>query len=84
MTKVDEADTEKCFACDRRLVRPHSVFTRDKHSDGKKYVVFVGPECCRHVQSAGQAGFQPPKAGSKVVHQRGFGPGRVRGLSGKW
>lgn len=53
--------TERCFACGRRLGRnPLLVDTRDDQQ------VFVGRECAKHVLSAGEDGWQPPKGGPRL------------------
>lgn len=55
--------SDKCFACGkplRALLTPFEVDTRDGQT------VFVGPECNRKVQSAGEAGYQPPLGGPRL------------------
>lgn len=52
---------ERCFACDRVLGKnPKKVLT----SDGQ--MQFVGVECAKAIESAGRAGYQPPKGGPKL------------------
>ncbi len=51
----------RCFACGQRLRKPPAFAdTRDDQ------VVWIGPECLRHVQAAGAAGYQPPKGGPRL------------------
>lgn len=53
--------SEKCFACDRPLGKnPRLVDTRD----GQK--VYVGSECAKLVDDAGDAGYQPPRGGPRL------------------
>lgn len=52
---------EKCYACDRKLGRrPRLVDTRDAQT------VFVGTECFKLIEEAGEAGYQPPKGGPRL------------------
>jgi hypothetical protein len=50
---------DKCFACDRVIRRkePYLADTRDGQ------IVYVGPECLKKIESAGEAGYQPPTGG---------------------
>jgi hypothetical protein len=57
---------DDCFACGRAMKRPEFVFTQDTRSDGKHYEVHVGPECFKHVQAAGDVGYQPPAGGPRL------------------
>lgn len=52
---------QKCFACGKalELIRLR-VDTRDDQ------IVFVGPDCFRKVQSAGESGYQPPLGGPRL------------------
>lgn len=53
---------EKCFACDRPLGGPSArAVTLDKAQ-----TVYVGWECYRHILSAGDKGYQPPKGGPRL------------------
>lgn len=52
---------DRCFACGRILGRnPALVDTRDGQT------VFVGTECFKKVQAAGEDGYQPPKGGPRL------------------
>jgi len=52
---------DRCFACDRPLGKtPRLVDTRDAQQ------VFVGVECAKHIDRAGDAGYQPPKGGPRL------------------
>ena len=55
---------DKCFACGRRgktiKARGRLVDTRDGQ------LVFVGPECLKHVKNAGDVGYQPRKGGPRL------------------
>lgn len=54
-------NTNKCFACDKRLGKnPKMVDTRDAQ------IVFVGSECFKMIEKAGESGYQPPKGGPKL------------------
>lgn len=52
---------EKCFACDRKLGKTPKLV--DTHDD---QLVYVGRECYKMVEAAGDAGYQPPKGGPKL------------------
>lgn len=51
---------EKCFVCGRPLRNKTLVDTRDGQ------LVYVGPDCAKHVEDAGEAGYQPPLGGPKL------------------
>lgn len=52
---------EKCFACGRQLGKtPHRVDTRDDQT------VFVGRECYKLIERAGETGYQPPRGGPRL------------------
>ena len=54
---------EHCYACGKKLrprVRPFEADTRDAQ------VVYVGPECFRHIAAAGELGFQPEGGGPRL------------------
>lgn len=52
---------DKCFACGRKLGKsPQLVDTRDDQ------LVFVGRECFKLVQQAGNSGYQPPLGGPRL------------------
>jgi hypothetical protein len=52
---------EKCFACGRKLGKtPKLVDTRDSQ------LVYVGVECFKEIQRAGEVGYQPPKGGPRL------------------
>lgn len=54
-------NTNKCFACDKRLGKnPKTADTRDDQ------IVFVGSECFKMIEKAGEAGYQPPKGGPRL------------------
>jgi len=53
----------QCFACNRRLVRPEEVYTTD--GDGSN-MVWVGPECFKKIEAAGDFGYQPPLGGPRL------------------
>ena len=51
----------RCYACDKSLGRnPALADTRDNQ------IVFVGTECSKQIQRAGNAGWQPPKGGPRL------------------
>jgi len=51
----------KCFACDRKIgYNALTAETRDAQ------VVFVGRECAKLIEAAGEAGYQPPKGGPRL------------------
>lgn len=53
--------TERCYACDRKLGKaPVLVDTRDDQT------VFVGSECFKQIEAAGEDGWQPPKGGPRL------------------
>lgn len=56
----------KCYACDRVLKKPHTVYTGD---DGGQRQ-FVGAECFQHVLAAAATGYQPPKGGPRLYATR--------------
>ena len=58
--------SERCFACGRRLGHAHSyrADTRDEQ------IVFVGSECHKLIEAAGEAGYQPPKGGPRLYPLR--------------
>jgi hypothetical protein len=57
--------SDKCFACDRPLGQnPRLVDTRDDQK------VYVGSECAKLVDEAGEAGYQPPKGGPRLYPLR--------------
>lgn len=52
---------DKCFACDRALGRnPKQADTRDDQ------IVSVGSDCYSKIETAGEAGYQPPKGGPRL------------------
>lgn len=52
---------EKCFACGRKLGKsPKLADTRDDQK------VFVGSECFKMIQKAGESGYQPPGGGPRL------------------
>ena len=53
---------EKCFACDRPF--RSSARWSVKTADGQW--VYVGPDCYRHVEAAGELGYQPPLGGPRL------------------
>lgn len=56
---------QRCGACGKPLVQPpHQVDTRDGQ------VVYVGPECARHIANAGTRGWKPPLGGPKLYPVR--------------
>lgn len=54
---------ERCFACSRKL-KDGEIPKRVITSDGS--VQYVGPECAKKVEKAGQGGYQPPKGGPRI------------------
>jgi len=58
--QAENPPQERCFACGRALKTPKLVDTRDGQ------VVFVGPECYRRIESAGEKGWQPPLGGPRL------------------
>lgn len=57
---------DRCFACDRPLGKTsREVDTRDAQT------VYVGSECFKLVQAAGEAGYQPPKGGPRLYPMKG-------------
>lgn len=53
---------DACFACGRKLGKRGGFLVDTR--DGQE--VFIGPECFKHVQAAGDAGYQPPKGGPRL------------------
>ncbi len=52
---------EKCFACGRKTGKsPELVDTRDGQ------LVYIGSECFKLVQTAGEEGYQPPLGGPRL------------------
>jgi hypothetical protein len=61
-TSLAPPPPERCFACGRVI---HSRPTRRADTrDGQ--VVFVGPECARRIDDAGDVGYQPPLGGPRL------------------
>lgn len=63
MSKSEQREArgdERCFACGRKLRRVFLADTRDAQ------IVLVGPECIKHVNDSGEAGYQPPKGGPRL------------------
>jgi hypothetical protein len=60
MGKAENTMSDKCFACDRKLNRPRVADTRDGQT------VFVGADCYRKIEAAGEVGYQPPKGGPRL------------------
>lgn len=57
------SNMERCFACSRKLSAskaPCVVTCMDEQT------AYVGPECFRHVASAGLGGWQPSKGGPRL------------------
>jgi hypothetical protein len=55
----------KCFACGKPLRTPSRspvVVTADLAQG-----VQVGPDCFKQIQAAGDAGYQPPKGGPRLL-----------------
>lgn len=58
-----------CFACGKRLGKsPTLVDTRDCQT------VYVGRECAKLVQQAGEAGYQPPQGGPRLYPMPAIAP----------
>lgn len=51
--------TEKCFACGKPLPKSKKM----ARVDLEPTIVYVGPDCYRHVVAGGEGGWQPPKGG---------------------
>lgn len=51
---------ERCFACNKVLRKPTPADTRDGQT------VFVGPECARKIEAAGDEGYQPAGGGPRL------------------
>jgi hypothetical protein len=52
---------DKCYACDRTLgKKPRLVDTRDAQA------VYVGRECYKMIEAAGERGYQPPRGGPRL------------------
>jgi hypothetical protein len=53
---------DRCFACGRRLGErtPRSADTRDGQW------VYVGSECAKYIEAAGEDGWQPPRGGPRL------------------
>lgn len=50
-----------CFACDRKLGKnPKMADTRDNQ------IVYVGINCYKHIEDAGETGYQPPLGGPRL------------------
>lgn len=60
MTTAHTPTPWKCFACDCPLKNLRQLRYADT---GEDQFVLIGPECLRHVLSAGIVGWQPPKGG---------------------
>lgn len=56
------APDEKCFACGKRLGTrmPGRADTRDGQW------VYVGSECSKRIETAGDEGWQPPRGGPRL------------------
>lgn len=55
-------DNGTCYACGRKLGKktPKAADTRDAQW------VYVGSECSKKIEAAGDAGWQPPKGGPRL------------------
>lgn len=56
-------DVLACFACGKKFRNLDSRYLADTR-DGQE--VFIGPECLKRVQAAGDAGYQPDKGGPRL------------------
>lgn len=53
---------DRCFACGRKLGST-KLIEADTLEDQR---VFVGPECAKHIRTAGDRGWQPPRGGPRL------------------
>jgi hypothetical protein len=52
---------DNCFACGKKLGKnPALIDTRDSQT------AYVGRECFKKIQEAGEAGYQPPRGGPRL------------------
>ena len=59
-------ERQDCFAYGRKLgTNPALVDTRDDQ------FVFVGRECLKQIEKAGETGYQPPKGGPRLYTRKG-------------
>lgn len=53
--------TNRCFACNKTLGKaPALVGCKDEQT------VYVGRECFKAIEAAGEQGYQPPKGGPRL------------------
>jgi hypothetical protein len=57
---------DRCFACDRRLGQS-SVLVEAEDDQ----TVYVGRDCARKIEAAGEYGYQPPKGGPRLYTLKG-------------
>lgn len=60
-TKLREA--LRCFACDKKIGARSAADLVDTRDD---QLVYVGAECRKKIEAAGEAGYQPPKGGPRL------------------
>lgn len=61
-TNAVDVLADACFACGKKFGK-RGQFLVDTR-DGQE--VYVGPECLKHVQAAGDTGYQPAKGGPRL------------------